>query len=67
MTAPKTWKDPSIYLKEIHVEESCMELDYTMDILARANLPYTVIPDRSEPVGIEGEYPDNLVQESTTC
>jgi spore photoproduct lyase len=62
MTAPKTWKDPSIYLKEIHVEESCMELDYTMDILARANLPYTVIPDRSEPVGIEGEYPDNLVQ-----
>lgn len=62
MTAPKTWKDPSIYVKEIHVEESCMELDYTREILIRADLPYTVIPDRAEPPGIEGEYPDNLVQ-----
>ncbi|HID03879.1 MAG TPA: DNA photolyase, partial [Desulfobacterales bacterium] len=54
MTAPKTWKDPSIYVKEIHVEESCMELDYTREILIRADLPYTVIPDRAELPGIEG-------------
>jgi len=62
MTPQKSWKDPSLYVNEIHVEESCVDFDYTRDILKRANLPYTVIPDRSDPTGIPGEYPGNLVQ-----
>ncbi len=62
MTPQKSWKDPILHVNEIHVEESCMDFDYTRDILKRANLPYTVIPDRSDPSGIPGEYPWNLVQ-----
>ncbi len=62
MSDAGSWKDPSLYVKHIHVEECCLELDYTKEILARADLPYTVIEDRSEPQGIEGEYPANLNQ-----
>ncbi len=61
-TKPSTWKDPSIYLKEIHVEESILNLTYTQEILERADLPFKVIADRADPQGIAGEYPDNLVQ-----
>ena len=61
-TEPRTWKDPSIYVREIHVEESILSLDYTQEILERANLPYKVIADRTDPQGIDGEYPENLVQ-----
>ena len=61
-TEPHTWKDPSIYIKEIHVEESILNLDYTQEILGRANLPHKVIADRADPQGIAGEYPANLVQ-----
>ncbi len=60
MTTKQTWKDPSLYVRQIHVEESCLELAYTREILERAALPYTVIADRTDPVGISGEYPDNL-------
>lgn len=62
MSTKGSWADPSLYVKHIHVEESCLDLDYTRQILKRADLPYTVIEDRSEPQGIEGEYPDNLNQ-----
>ncbi len=62
MTKPRSWKDPSIYVNEIHVEESCLDLDYTREILERAKLPYSVIADRDDPQGIAGEYPDNLIQ-----
>lgn len=55
-----SWKDPSRYVKQIHVEKSCLDLPYTQEILARADLPHTVIEDRSEPQGIDGIYPDNL-------
>ncbi len=48
-------------MKYIHVEESCMELSYTKEIIERAALPVTVIADREDPKGIEGEYPANLV------
>ncbi len=62
MISEKSWKDPSLYLNEIHVEESCIKLDYTREILKRADLPFTVIPDRADPEGIIGEYPANLMQ-----
>ncbi len=61
MAKQNSWKDPSVYVKKIHVEESCMALDYTKDILKRADLPYVVIPDRTDPAGIVGEYPENLM------
>lgn len=56
----RSWGDPSRYIKKIHVEESCLDLTYTREILDRADLPYDVIPDRGEPAGVEGVYPDNL-------
>jgi len=62
MKKNNSWKDPSIYITDIHVEESCMELEYTRQILQRAKLPYTVVADRGEPAGVEGEYPENLLQ-----
>ena len=62
MIKSRSWKDPSLYIEEIHVEESCMELDYTREILDRAKLPVTVIGDREGPHGIAGEYPDNMTQ-----
>lgn len=57
-----SWKDPSLYVQQIHVEESCMELEYTREILRRAGLPHLVIADREEPEGIAGEYPLNLLE-----
>ena len=39
-----TWKDPSYYINRIYVEESCLELDYTREILERANLLWSVVP-----------------------
>lgn len=60
VTQTRSWKDPSLYVRQIHVEESCLELDYTREILERAALPYTVVEDRHGPDGITGEYPDNL-------
>lgn len=57
-----SWSDPSKFVKQIHVERSCFQLDYTKQILERAALPYTIIEDRGAPAGISGEYPDSLDQ-----
>jgi DNA repair photolyase len=62
VTQTRSWKDPSRYVRKIHVEESCLELDYTREILERTVLPYTVVADRQDPDGISGEYPDNLTK-----
>lgn len=62
MNESGSWKDPSLYVEKIHVEESCMELESTRDIIQRAGLPYEIIADREEPRGIHGEYPANLLQ-----
>ena len=62
MTQRRSWKDPSYYVRQIHVEESCLELDYTREILERAALPYTVVADRQDPNGISGDYPKNLTE-----
>lgn len=55
-----SWADPSRYVKAIHVEESCLDLPYTREILERAGLPVTVIPDTQEPDVVPGCYPGNL-------
>ncbi len=61
MKRKQSWQDPSLYVRQIHVEESCMDLPYTRQILERAGLPVTVIADRAEPSGVEGDYPANLL------
>ncbi len=60
MRKQHSWRDPSRYVRQIHVEESCMDLSYTKEIIERAGLPVIVVPDREDPEGIRGEYPSNL-------
>ena len=47
MKIQHSWKDPSRYLQHIHVEESCLHLAYTREILDRAGLPWSVVADRA--------------------
>ena len=60
MSAIHSWGDPSLFIKQIHVEESCLELPSTQEILARAKLPFTVISDFQELAPVPGHYPENL-------
>ncbi len=55
-----SWKDPSYFVNEIFVEESCVELEYTKEILERAQLPWSVVPDRGKPNDLDDEYVHNL-------
>jgi spore photoproduct lyase len=55
-----TWKDPSRYINKIYVEESCLDLEYTREILGRANLPWSVVPDRQPPNSLAEAYVENL-------
>jgi spore photoproduct lyase len=55
-----TWKDPSYYINKIYVEESCLDLDFTQEILRRTQLPWSVVPDRQRPNDLADEYVDNL-------
>jgi spore photoproduct lyase len=43
------WIDPSTYIRYVHVEESCLDLPYTGEILERTGLPYDIVPERGEP------------------
>ncbi len=56
----KSWKDPSIIIDKIYVEESCVDLPYTKEILNRAKLPYTIVPDRGKPNNLDKDYVNNL-------
>lgn len=56
----KTWRDPSYFIDTIFVEESCLELDYTKEILDRAKLPWTVIPERGLPNNLADDFVNNL-------
>lgn len=62
MTILKSWADPSTFVKQIHVEESCLELPHTQEILKRSNLSYDVVSEEAIPTLIDGEYPHNLVE-----
>jgi spore photoproduct lyase len=55
-----TWKDPSSYINKIYVEESCLHLDYTQEIIRRAQLPWSVVPDRQKPNNLADDYVENL-------
>jgi len=54
--------DPSSFLQAIHVEESCLDLPYTKEILTRcSDIPITIVKDRQTPdIGIH-PYPKNLL------
>lgn len=56
----QSWSDPSCFIKQIHVEESCLDLPLTREIIKRARLPYTIIPDYQDVETVPGHYPDNL-------
>ncbi len=62
MKKHSSWVDPSSYIKQIHVEENVLDLDYTKEILQRTNLPVTIVPEGQEPEDIKGAFPGNLTQ-----
>lgn len=58
----RSWRDPSRYIKEIHVEETCLDDPYTREILERAQLPWDVVPEGEPPRQFDKPYPDNLTE-----
>ncbi|MBM9602867.1 SPL family radical SAM protein [Desulfopila inferna] len=56
----KSWVDPSIYLKHIHVSEDILSLEYTQEMLHRANLPVTIVPSGENPANLNGEFAEEL-------
>jgi spore photoproduct lyase len=58
--AKVSWKDPSRFVSEIFVEESCLELSYTWEIIDSAGLPVTVVPDRQKPNELGDDFLANL-------
>ncbi|MBM9538235.1 SPL family radical SAM protein [Desulfobulbus alkaliphilus] len=54
-----SYGDPVRYLTRLHVAEDCLDLDYTREIISRANLPVTVVGERGTPT-LAGAYPGNL-------
>ena len=55
-----SWRDPSRYIRKIHVEESCLDDPYTGEILARAQLPWEVVAEGQPPCRFEHAYPASL-------
>lgn len=60
MAQPHSWADPSVFIKQIHVERSCLELPATQGILTRAGLPVSVVDDHKELEAVFGQYPESL-------
>lgn len=60
MIKKRSWRDPSYFVDKIYVEESCVELDYTREILERAKLPWSVVPERGKPNDLADDYVANL-------
>ncbi len=59
MTMKTGYGDPGRYITTLHVEEGCLQLPYTREIIKRANLPVQVIQQGRSPQ-IAGQYPNNL-------
>ncbi len=56
----KTWRDPSRFIDSVFVEESCLDLEYTKEILDRAKLPWSVVPERGTPNDLDIDFVRNL-------
>ena len=54
------WADPSGFITRIYVEESCRQNPYTKEIIERAKLPVTVVPDREPPNDLAEDFARNL-------
>ncbi len=59
MTMTTGYGDPAQYITTLHVEEECLHLPYTQEIIQRADLPVHVIK-RGQAPEIAGQYPNNL-------
>lgn len=59
MNQAPSYGDPVRYLTRLHVAEDCLDLAYTREIIARTDLPVTVVGERGAPV-LAGDYPGNL-------
>jgi len=62
MPKHNTRVDPSTYIRYIHVEESCLDLSSTREILEVSGLPYDVVPERGEPDVLEGGTPYDFTE-----
>jgi spore photoproduct lyase len=62
MPRQNLWVDPSKYIQYIHVEESCLDLPYTREILDRSGLPHDIVPERGEPAVFEGGASGNFTE-----
>jgi spore photoproduct lyase len=58
--AKMSWQDPSRYLKHIYLEESCQDDDYAQEIIERAGLPVSIVPEKELTGLVEGDFPHNL-------
>jgi spore photoproduct lyase len=59
MTA-SNWRDPSLHIEKLYVEENCLEYEYTQEILAGTTLPWSVVPERGKPNNLDEEFVHNL-------
>ncbi|MEN8188485.1 MAG: spore photoproduct lyase family protein [Thermodesulfobacteriota bacterium] len=59
---PSSWADPSRFVKHLHVERPCLELDYTQEIINRWGNGYDIVEERGEPGLDPEEYPENLTE-----
>ena len=57
-----SWRDPSLFIEEIFVEENCLEYEYTKEILSATNLPWSVVPERGKPNNLDDEFVYNLTK-----
>jgi len=56
-----SYLDPSEYISRIVVEEQCIDLSYTKEIIKRSKLPIDILRDNQPPT-VAGIYPKNLSQ-----
>ncbi len=57
-----SWRDPSRFIKEIHVDASCLDAEYTRKIVARAGLPWRVVPEGEPPIRLSSPFPESLAE-----
>ena len=56
----RDWRDPSVHLKKIYLEESCADHPYAREIIDRSGLPVTPVTEQQLGGLVSGEYPANL-------
>lgn len=57
-----SWRDPSQFIEEIFVEENCLEYEYTKEIIAATDLPWSVVAERGKPNNLDDEFVHNLTK-----